>query len=275
MGMAEVQESSENRDLRRASGPSCDAEGGADGDHGAPPLAPASDCSGLGDDAQDATNEHGEGSRAKKKRRTPGVKVPRWSIEEEDKLRSLVERHGTKDWARIAAELGSHRSPSGVDQHWQILSGKRRRNGKAANTASQAMVTAGAAISSTDGDALGDVPVFVASVAHPTPSNLPKRDRRSTGKVARWTPEEEDHLRALVGGIGEPDWEAVAQELGTGRTGTGVDQHYQIMTGKRKIYYVSAAEKRAVTDNSLRAPIAIATLQTDAPTNPPGECSAT
>jgi hypothetical protein len=226
----------------------------------------------MADDAQDATDEHAQGGRAKKKRRTPGAKVPRWSIEEEDKLRALVEENGTKDWAKVAAELGSHRSPAGVDQHWQILSGKRRRNGKATDSKFEAVVAAGATILSTDDDALDGVPVLVTSIASSAPSNQPRRDRRrNTGKVARWTAEEEDRLRSLVGNTGEANWEGIAQALGTGRTGTGVDQHYQIMTGKRKVYYVSAAEKRAVSDNSPRAPIAVATLQTGSPINLSGE----
>ena len=55
-------------------------------------------------------------------RRAPGAKVPRWSEDEETKLRALV-KSGVKDWAKVAAELGTGRSPAGVDQHWQILCG--------------------------------------------------------------------------------------------------------------------------------------------------------
>ena len=70
----------------------------------------------------------------------------------------------------------------------------------------------------------------------------PKRERRSGGKVSRWTQEEEDRLKALVLELGSSgQWQAIAERLETGRTAAGVDQHYQLMTGRRKRY--SAAEK--------------------------------
>eukprot|EP00967_Tisochrysis_lutea_P094471 scaffold137339_cov33-Tisochrysis_lutea.AAC.3 len=197
--------------------------------------------------------------RPKKKRRTPGVKVPRWSEEEEVKLRTLVQEHGTKDWAKVATELGSHRSPAGVDQHWQILSGKRRRNGKAAHT--DRVIVAAEAITNADAVAVAGMPVAVTSIGAPAPAKPAKRDRRSKGKVARWTADEEERLRGLVGDLTDINWDEIAQKLGTGRSGAGVDQHYQIMTGKRKSYYVSVAEKRAMAENSVAAPIAVATVQ--------------
>jgi len=213
-----------------------------------------------------------DGARAKKKRRTPGVKVPRWSEEEEGRLRALVNEHGIKDWAKVAGALGSHRSPAGVDQHWQILSGKRRRNGKAApfpetTVTAAAVVASSEALASAEGVAVTDVTVMVAEMsgAPPTPpsSKSAKRDRRSTGKVARWTQEEEEKLRSLVPESGvEPNWDDIAAQLGSARSAAGVDQHFQIMTGKRKSYYVSVADKRAQADATLAAPIAVATLET-------------
>jgi hypothetical protein len=260
--MADDSVSAENREQCGSTDQQGDAEGEAEGHRGVPTLVPASEISGMGDDARDVKGEQARGIRAKKKRRTPGVKVPRWSVEEEDKLRALVEEHGTKEWGKIAAALGSQRSAAGVDQHWQIMGGKGRPNGKASDGVSGAIVAAAALISSTDADAADGEPVLVTTIA---PPNRAKRDRRNPGKVARWTTEEEEHLRTLVGDVPEPNWGVIAQELGTGRTATGVDQHYQIMMGKRKTYY----QKRKAPG----APVAVATLQADAPTNSPGLCS--
>lgn len=210
-------------------------------------------------------------NRPKKKRRTPGVKVPRWSDDEEKKLRALVTEHGTKDWAKVAGDLGTNRSAAGVDQHWQILSGKRRRNGKSANETGVASPVA------VDGDTVDDSPEGAeGSPPPPTPSaegtvvlalvKPAKRDRRSAGKVARWTPEEEERLRATVDEMKGASWQEIAERLGTNRSGAGVDQHYQIMTGKRKSYYISVAEKRSLSESGSVAPIAVARLESDTTT---------
>ena len=61
-----------------------------------------------------------------------------------------------------------------------------------------------------------------------TPGKSPRKQRPSGLVAARWTPEEEARLRALVlqysGERGK--WKAIAEELGTGRTGAAVQQHY-------------------------------------------------
>ena len=84
---------------------------------------------------------------------------------------------------------------------------------------------------------------IAAAPREPPPSSVdkPKRQRKSSGKVARWTTEEEDLLRALVNELGAGGhWAAIAERLAAGgfqkRTGAGVDQHYQLMTGRRKKY---------------------------------------
>ena len=66
-----------------------------------------------------------------KRGRKSGTKVPRWTPEEEVRLRALVEELGEKDWTSVAGRLETGRSPAGVEQHWQIMSGKRKRNGEA------------------------------------------------------------------------------------------------------------------------------------------------
>ena len=63
----------------------------------------------------------------------------------------------------------------------------------------------------------------------------PKRERKQNGKMLRWTPHEEEHLRTLVGQHGATgQWARIASDLGTDRTAAGVDQHWQILVGRRK-----------------------------------------
>lgn len=63
----------------------------------------------------------------------------------------------------------------------------------------------------------------------------PKRERKQNGKMLRWTPSEEEHLRGLVNQHGSTGaWARIATELGTDRTAAGVDQHWQILCGRRK-----------------------------------------
>lgn len=62
-----------------------------------------------------------------------------------------------------------------------------------------------------------------------------KRNRLSGGKTQRWTLEEEEKLRFLVQELGPTGhWPTIAERLETGRTTAGVEQHWQIMTGRRK-----------------------------------------
>eukprot|EP00908_Phaeocystis_cordata_P008197 Transcript_18861.p2 GENE.Transcript_18861~~Transcript_18861.p2 ORF type:complete len:422 (+),score=101.74 Transcript_18861:50-1315(+) len=63
----------------------------------------------------------------------------------------------------------------------------------------------------------------------------PKRERRQTGKITRWTEQEEQQLKALVDELGATGrWAEIASRLATERTPAGVDQHWQIMCGRRK-----------------------------------------
>lgn len=66
----------------------------------------------------------------KKRKRACGSSVPRWTCEEEERLKALVHSLGAKAWGEISRELGTNRSGSGVEQHWNIMTGKRKRNGK-------------------------------------------------------------------------------------------------------------------------------------------------
>ena len=59
----------------------------------------------------------------------------------------------------------------------------------------------------------------------------PGAERRTS---ARWTNEEEAKLRSAVGELGKGKWTLVADRLGTGRSPSAVEQHWQIVTGQRK-----------------------------------------
>lgn len=61
-----------------------------------------------------------------------------------------------------------------------------------------------------------------------------KRGRSSGAKVPRWTSEEDERLKALVAEKGERAWKEVAAGLEHGRSATAVEQHYNILVGKRK-----------------------------------------
>ena len=60
----------------------------------------------------------------------------------------------------------------------------------------------------------------------------PERRGETSGaeptKRLRWTPDEENELRTLVGELGPDKWPAVAQRLGTGRSADAVEQHWYI-----------------------------------------------
>ena len=52
----------------------------------------------------------------------------RWNHDQEEKLKKLVEEHGAKgSWHKISELLGSGRSASAVEQHWQVMTGPTRR----------------------------------------------------------------------------------------------------------------------------------------------------
>ena len=82
------------------------------------------------------------------------AKVKRWEPEEEASIRELVAKLGTtragkdgkpdrvtvsaKNWAVIAERLGSGRSTGALQQHWDIMNGKREKSGKKAAKAGRA-----------------------------------------------------------------------------------------------------------------------------------------
>ena len=134
------------------------------------------------------------------------------------------------------------------------MNGKRKRNGKANKEA-----LAAATMAVAPGELGPDGTIVDATVVGGEMVQLskPKRERRSGGKVSRWTQEEEERLKALVHELGSSgQWQAIAERLETGRTAAGVDQHYQLMTGRRKRY--SAAEKAAAGEAGAEAAAAAA-----------------
>lgn len=201
-----------------------------------------------------------EEPQAKKVRRSRGEKVPRWTSEEEERLRALVGQNGDRAWVKVAEALGTGRTPAGVDQHWQIMSGKRKRNGKKAESmpvATTAVTTYGEGGVAVVPEATGVVVTsfdlssseqggslsLIEGVA--VEKEKKTRTRRSSGKILRWTPEEEAKLKRAVEEKGvRGQWQAIADELGTGRTPAGVDQHWQIMSGRRKRYAQQSSKVR-------------------------------
>lgn len=91
----------------------------------------------------------------------------------------------------------------------------------------------------------------------------PKRERKQNGKMLRWTPNEEEHLRVLVNQHGSTgQWARIATELGTDRTAAGVDQHWQILCGRRK------RRRSGAKDDEEEGPAATAVAQPAAITGP-------
>ena len=79
-------------------------------------------------------DEVGPGPAPPRRGRAPGLKVPRWTPTEDELLKQLVGIHGLKAWNTVAADLEKGggaplRSGTAVEQHYQILMGKRRRSG--------------------------------------------------------------------------------------------------------------------------------------------------
>jgi hypothetical protein len=201
--------------------------------------------------------------QAKKVRRSRGEKVPRWTTEEEERLRALVGQHGDRAWVKVAEALGTGRTPAGVDQHWQIMSGKRKRNGKKAESMPVATAVTtygeggvgvvpeatGVVVTSFDLSSSEQGGTLALIEGGPVEKEKKTRTRRSSGKILRWTPEEEAKLKEAVEEKGvRGQWQAIAEELGTGRTPAGVDQHWQIMSGRRKRYAQQSGKARTADD---------------------------
>ncbi|KAL1923172.1 uncharacterized protein VTP21DRAFT_9548 [Calcarisporiella thermophila] len=54
----------------------------------------------------------------------PMINKTEWTVGECERLRSVVERHGGRDWGRIAVELGTNRTASQCFQQWQARMNK-------------------------------------------------------------------------------------------------------------------------------------------------------
>ena len=80
----------------------------------------------------------------------------------------------------------------------------------------------------TDGNGLG-----VDTAPTHAQRAKPKRFRRATGTLKRWTPEEDEHLKILMEEARLPrpkrkDFDELARLLGTERTGYAVEQHWNL-----------------------------------------------
>lgn len=184
------------------------------------------------------------------------------------RLKDLVQRYGVRAWTQVTDGLGTSRTPSGVEQHWQVMNGKRKRKdrGPGVPTATAAVTAVAANPDGTEIVQVMDVQPHQLSsmlsqshVSTPLPlvpgrpSTLleshagcllctqhegsilpvassvgdpgapkPKRHRTPGGKTQRWSPEEEDKLKALVHEFGSSGhWPTIAEKLETGRTTAG------------------------------------------------------
>ena len=145
--------------------------------------------------------------------RARGVARARWNNEEEDHLKRLVGEHGSKrEWQLISERLGTGRTASGVEQHWQVMTGQRQRNGTT-------------------------IPKEQQNPEQAKLGELGYKDGRSGAErrtSARWTTEEEAILKQAVGELGKGKWTVVAERLGSGRSPSAVEQHWQIVAGRRE-----------------------------------------
>mmetsp|Transcript_4560 Transcript_4560/g.9878 ORF Transcript_4560/g.9878 Transcript_4560/m.9878 type:complete len:419 (-) Transcript_4560:115-1371(-) len=166
----------------------------------------------------------------KKKRRSSGT-VPRWTSAEEETLSALVTEHGERAWTTIADKLSNGRSAGAIDQHWSIMTGKRKREPKPAEPKEKKEKEEKAIVVKPMGEEGGEIVAVEGGDDQPKK----KRERRSLGKAQRWTQEEEVKLKEMVNELGaHGHWTTIAERLGTGRSGGGVEQHWQIMAGRRK-----------------------------------------
>ena len=131
----------------------------------------------------------------------------RWTGEEEAALRSLINELGPRgNWRAISDRLGSGRSPGAVEQHWQIMTGGRRPVG-------------------AGGDGENGSPAAARK-------RVRSGDPKSRTVAHRWTADEEEELRGLVAELGaRGKWPQIAERLDSGRTPSGVEQHWKIMNG--------------------------------------------
>ena len=81
-------------------------------------------------DAGPAVRSGGTEEQAPAGKRSRQVTAKRlWSDKEEQMLREVVAEYGPKNWAAVAERLDTGRSADGVQQHWQAMQRKRRRDG--------------------------------------------------------------------------------------------------------------------------------------------------
>jgi hypothetical protein len=108
------------------------------------------------------------------------------------------------------------------------------------------------------------------------PKAKTKRKRRSLSKFMRWGKAEEQALLKLVDDDGAKDWSEKAKALGTGRSGSGLHQHWLIMQGKTDAAAAGPANKKHQDGNADSATAGTATEkqqdQAQQPNLRPSQC---
>ncbi len=201
------------------------------------------------------------GKREPKPRKSrAGQMTLRWTPKEDELLLALVEQYGSRGhWSEIAAQLPVARTPGAVDQHWNILTGKRTKpsggskaaadGGVATYVDSEVFVEATASDDADAAAAEGGEPgaagssadavvaaIEVVAVVDGGGDEPPGKRRRSRKNVVtqRWTEAEEAVLLSSVKELGtRGKWGQIAERIGNGRTASAADQHWQVLTGRR------------------------------------------
>lgn len=165
------------------------------------------------------------------RRRAGGSKRRRWTVEEDQLLRQLVENRGTDSWAATAAKLETGRSGDSCQYHWQYelypkLLLEQQQRQMAEQQQMQQVRPAGA-----DGDSqstlylqqqqlsnanvsTGTYPIPVGVAPHTYSSNT------RANEWYKWTTAEDNLLRELIqqyGCSGQAAWEKIANQM-PGRT---------------------------------------------------------
>jgi len=145
--------------------------------------------------------------------------APRWTADEEARLRTVVTQLRTQGraavdqgWPAVARALGTHRSPVAVETHWQTM-------GTHGSLPPAPRVVLRLAPAGSHGVPPPRVVVRATPVSRPP---------ASSGRTERvWSSDEETQMKHLVGELGLGSWGLIALRLGTNRPANQVEQRWR------------------------------------------------
>lgn len=151
----------------------------------------------------------------------------RWTVEEDERLRNLVENRGTDSWAVVANKLMTGRSGDACQYHWQyelypklLLQQQSQaiEEGEAAGPGAMSMPAEGGggllAMYNQGNDVSSQAPAVMTVAPHTYSSNT------RSNEWYKWTAVEDQRLRDLIdsyGYSGQATWEKIASQM-PGRT---------------------------------------------------------